>query len=131
MERRPEGEVCRICRRDEVGLLECQDCHQWIVNVRTRDLRRLCAECARGSTSELDSGEIETLVSWNLTHAEHICEKCGRDNFGYNCCAKCGEDIIHRLSSGVRLCADCTLEEAREGFAEAATAAAATVTVGY
>jgi hypothetical protein len=131
MERHREGNACGTCGRDEVGLLECQHCHQWIVNVRTRANDRLCAECAPAATTRVDADEVGKLEGSGQLDPGAVCGECGRDELGFNCCAKCGDDIIHRLESGVRLCGDCAVEVSKEQLAEAVGEAITLASVEY
>lgn len=120
MRRKQEGEACLTCGRDELGLLECQDCLSWIVNVRGRDLRRLCVDCAPDSTAMIEIAEVQRLLAYGSLDFSQGCGTCGRDELRFLCCVGCGTEIARRTENGSRFCSDCVTREVRDLARDAA-----------
>jgi len=120
MSRKQEGEACLTCGRDELGLLECQECHSWIVNVRGRDLRRLCADCAQHSEASIAVQEVQRLLTQVSLDFTHGCGTCGRDELGFLCCVNCSTQVARRTENGSRFCPDCVAREVQDLARDAA-----------
>jgi hypothetical protein len=114
MKRECEGEACGVCRRDELGLLECQECHEWIVNMRTPTGQRVCPLCAMSVRSPVEREEVDALA--DRSNYDGTCHECGRDDLGFLCCAVCGTELARRPDEGERLCAVCAVEDTHENL---------------